>query len=154
MAFNPDVKRKIVRRKIVRNKEDEHLPCVMCGVTYPLPDAVHIIDEKEWKERVGCDRQVNGIPLCPNCHRVFDEVLDHTCFVLFSPLAQQAFQRAGKQTTSSRLPSRHWISAMNHRPNPSFSSDPACAGKFSLRLREARSLRPVADQESEFVSTD
>ena len=75
MAFNPEVKRKIVRRKIVRDKEDEHLPCVMCGVTYPLPDAVHIIDEKEWKERVGCDRQINGIPLCPNCHRVFDEVL-------------------------------------------------------------------------------
>jgi predicted restriction endonuclease len=47
----------------------------MCGTEYPLPDAVHIIDEKEWKERVGCDRQVNGIPLCPNCHRVFDEVL-------------------------------------------------------------------------------
>jgi predicted restriction endonuclease len=44
-------------------------------VTYPLPDAVHIIDEKEWKAKIGCDRQVNGIPLCPNCHRVFDEVL-------------------------------------------------------------------------------
>ena len=76
MAFNPDVKRKIVRRKIVRNKEDEHLPCVMCGVTYPLPDAVHIIDEKEWKERVQVvTDKINGIPLCPNCHRVFDEVL-------------------------------------------------------------------------------
>ena len=71
MAFNPDVKRKIVRDR----KTDEHLPCVMCGVRYPLPDAVHIIDEKEWKERAGCDRQLNGVPLCPNCHRVFDEVL-------------------------------------------------------------------------------
>jgi predicted restriction endonuclease len=40
-----------------------------------LPDAVHIIDEKEWKQRIGSDRQINGIPLCPNCHRVFDEVL-------------------------------------------------------------------------------
>ncbi len=71
MPFNPDVKRKIVRDR----KTDKHLPCVMCGTTFPLPDAVHIIDEKEWKAKVGCDRQVNGIPLCPNCHRVFDEVL-------------------------------------------------------------------------------
>ena len=70
MAFNPDVK-----RKIVRDKEDKHLPCVMCGAAYPLPDAVHIIDEKKWKAIHGCDRQINGIPLCPNCHRVFDEVL-------------------------------------------------------------------------------
>ncbi len=70
MPFNPDVK-----RKIVRDKDDKHLPCVMCGATYPLPDAVHIIDEKEWKAVHGCDRRVNGIPLCPNCHRVFDEVL-------------------------------------------------------------------------------
>jgi predicted restriction endonuclease len=71
MVFNSDVK-----YKIVRDKNGEHLPCMMCGVTYPLPDAVHIIDEKEWKAaHNGCDRQVNGIPLCPNCHRVFDEVL-------------------------------------------------------------------------------
>src|ERR1035441_6081382 len=70
MAFNPDIK-----RKIVRDKEGNRVPCVMCGVRYPLPDAVHIIDEKEWKRKKGCDRQVNGIPLCPNCHRVFDEVL-------------------------------------------------------------------------------
>jgi predicted restriction endonuclease len=71
MAFNPDVKRKIVRNK----KTKQHLPCVMCGVTYPLPDAVHIIDEKEWKRQLGSDSQRNGIPLCPNCHRVFDEIL-------------------------------------------------------------------------------
>jgi predicted restriction endonuclease len=71
MAFNPDVKRKIVRDR----KTTKHHPCVMCGTAYPLPDAVHIIDEKEWKAKLGCDRQANGIPLCPNCHRVFDEVL-------------------------------------------------------------------------------
>jgi predicted restriction endonuclease len=70
MAFNPDVK-----RKIVRDKEGNRVPCVMCGVRYPLPDAVHIVDEKEWKAVHSCDRQINGIPLCPNCHRVFDEVL-------------------------------------------------------------------------------
>jgi hypothetical protein len=76
MAFNPDIKRKIVRDK----KTDEHLPCLMCGARYPLPDAVYLMlcmssMKKEWKRRVGCDRQANGIPLCPNCHRVFDEVL-------------------------------------------------------------------------------
>jgi predicted restriction endonuclease len=71
MAFNPAVKKKIVRDPTT----GKHLPCVMCGSTYPLPDAVHIVDEKEWKEQLGCDRKVNGIPLCPNCHRVFDEVL-------------------------------------------------------------------------------
>ena len=70
MAFNPDTKAKIVRDR----KSGEHLPCVMCGTRYPLPDAVHIIDEKEWAARVGSSRQANGIPLCPNCHRVFDEV--------------------------------------------------------------------------------
>ena len=70
MPFNPDVK-----KKIVRDKDGKYLPCVMCGTSYPLPDAVHLIDEKEWKEAIGCDRQVNGIPLCPNCHRIFDEVL-------------------------------------------------------------------------------
>jgi predicted restriction endonuclease len=71
LAFNSDVKRKIVRDR----QTDKHLPCVMCGTRFPLPDAVHIIDEKEWKAKIGCDRQTNGIPLCPNCHRVFDEVL-------------------------------------------------------------------------------
>lgn len=71
MAFNPDTKSKIVRDR----KTGLHLPCVMCGTTYPLPDAAHIIDEREWKNRNGTDSQRNGIPLCPNCHRVFDEVL-------------------------------------------------------------------------------
>ncbi len=70
MAFNQQIK-----RKIVRDKADQYIPCVMCGARYPLPDAVHIVDEKEWKHRVGSDRQCNGIPLCPNCHRVFDEIL-------------------------------------------------------------------------------
>jgi predicted restriction endonuclease len=70
LAFNPDVK-----AKIVRNKDGKHLPCAMCGTGFPLPDAVHIIDEKEWKKKIGHDSQINGIPLCPNCHRVFDEDL-------------------------------------------------------------------------------
>lgn len=70
MPFNAGVK-----RLVVRDKSGNHLPCVMCGKTYPLPDAVHIIDVKEWKSRLGQDSKTNGIPLCPNCHRVFDEVL-------------------------------------------------------------------------------
>ena len=71
MAFNPKVKKLIVRDK----KTKDYLPCVMCGKTYPLPDAVHIIDEMEWKEKNNTDSKDNGIPLCPNCHRVFDEEL-------------------------------------------------------------------------------
>jgi hypothetical protein len=70
MPFNPGVK-----KLIERDKEGKHLPCVMCGRTYPLPDAVHIIDEKEWKTEKGQDSKDNGMPLCPNCHRVFDEIL-------------------------------------------------------------------------------
>ena len=70
MAFNQGVK-----KLVVRDKDGKHLPCVMCGKTYPLPDAVHIIDEKEWKTKLGQDSKINGIPLCPNCHRVFDEIL-------------------------------------------------------------------------------
>ena len=70
MPFNSGVK-----RLVVRDKSGKHLPCVMCGKTYPLPDAVHIIDEKEWKSKLDQDSKINGIPLCPNCHRVFHEVL-------------------------------------------------------------------------------
>jgi 5-methylcytosine-specific restriction endonuclease McrA len=71
MPFNQDTKRKIV----LDRKTGEYLPCLMCGTTYPLPDAAHIIDEAEWKSMHGCDSQENGMPLCPNCHRVFDDVL-------------------------------------------------------------------------------
>jgi hypothetical protein len=71
MAFNQLTKKKILRDR----KTDARFPCVMCGTTFPLPDAAHIIDEKEWKSKKGVDRQLNGIPLCPNCHRVFEEVL-------------------------------------------------------------------------------
>lgn len=71
MAFNKNIKQKILTDKETKEK----LPCVMCGSTFPLPEAAHIIDEKEWKEKHKVDRQVNGIPLCPNCHKVFEEVL-------------------------------------------------------------------------------
>jgi hypothetical protein len=73
MAFNPDVKSKIVRDR----KTKEHHPCLMCGARHISPDAAHIIDEKEWKSRdkKGNDSKFNGIPLCPNCHRVFDGLL-------------------------------------------------------------------------------
>jgi len=70
MAFNAGVKKLVVRDK----KTGKYLPCVMCGKAYPLPDAVHIIDEEEWKKKNGHDSKINGIPLCPNCHRIFDEV--------------------------------------------------------------------------------
>jgi hypothetical protein len=76
LPFNPDTK-----RKVVRDKNGSHLPCGMCGITFPLPDAVHIIDEKEWKLKRKSDLQCNGIPLCPNCHRVFDEYLRPKLFI-------------------------------------------------------------------------
>jgi hypothetical protein len=73
MPFNQGVKRLIV----IDKSTGKHRPCVMCGKNYPLPDAVHIIDQEEWKKASpkGHDSKDNGIPLCPNCHRVFDEVL-------------------------------------------------------------------------------
>lgn len=85
MPFNQGVKKSIVRDK----GTGKHLPCVMCGTTFPLPDAVHIIDEKEWKKVIGHDSKDNGIPLCPNCHRVFDEVL--------KPFLHRALRKYGCQ---------------------------------------------------------
>lgn len=46
MPFNQGVKKLIVIDRIT----GKHRPCVMCGKTYPLPDAVHIIDQQEWKK--------------------------------------------------------------------------------------------------------
>ena len=82
MAFNAGVKSLIDKDNI-----GDYKPCVMCGKKYPLPDAVHIIDEKEWKDRIGHDSKDNGIPLCPNCHRVFDEV--------FRPYLYKALKKFG-----------------------------------------------------------
>ena len=84
----------------------------MCGRTYPLPDAVHIIDEKEWKDKKGNDSKDNGIPLCPNCHRVFDEE--------FRPYLYKALKKYGckglpkgwsKNNKISRGPKLHKRSA-------------------------------------------
>ena len=71
VAFKGQTKCKIVRDP----KSEERRPCAMCGTRHPSPDAAHIIDGAEWKDRLGRDRQSNGIPLCPNCHKVFDEFL-------------------------------------------------------------------------------
>ena len=69
MPFNPSVKAKIVKAN------GHYLPCVMCGRSFPPPDAAHIIDEREWKRKKGNDAQVNGIPLCKTCHTVFEDYL-------------------------------------------------------------------------------
>src|SRR5207244_652457 len=58
MAFNRGVQRKILRGEVT----DEPLPCVMCGRVFPLPEATHIIDAKEWIAKVGADSPANGIP--------------------------------------------------------------------------------------------
>ena len=75
MAFNPSVK-----IKIVKDKQGNYRPCVMCGRAFPPPDAAHIIDEKEWKRKKRNDAQVNGLPLCKTCHTVFDDYLRKRLF--------------------------------------------------------------------------
>lgn len=71
MPFNQGVKRGIVFDK----KAERFYPCVFCGRDHLRPDAVHIVDEKEWIKKHGQDSKVNGMPLCPNCHRSFDEII-------------------------------------------------------------------------------
>jgi hypothetical protein len=92
MPFNHGVKKSIVIDKTT----GKHRPCVMCGKAYPLPDAVHIIDQKEWKKASakGFDSKVNGIPLCPNCHRIFEEVL--------KPFLHRALTKYGCQNLPRR----------------------------------------------------
>ena len=99
MAFNRNVK-----RKIVHDNTGKHKHCVMCGTTYPQPDAVHIIDKKEWKGR--SDRQTNGMPLCPNCHRVFDEVLRPYLFLALNEFGckdlPESWRRSNKRTVTEQ----------------------------------------------------
>jgi hypothetical protein len=56
MAFNQGVRKLIVIDKTTGN----YRPCVVCGKTYPLPDAVHIIDQKEWKKALPKDSIVRS----------------------------------------------------------------------------------------------
>lgn len=105
MTFNPATKRKIVRD----GETGEHLPCVMCGTRHPLPDSVHIIDRKEWRAAKGADAQENGMPLCPNCHRIFDEVLRPYLFRALEAFGAtglpESWRRNNKITvTEKRLP--------------------------------------------------
>jgi hypothetical protein len=93
MPFNPDVKRKIVRDR----KTGLHYPCVMCGITYPAPQAAHIIDEKEWKGRHGGDKQINGIPLCPNCHWVFESILRPKLYVALDAFGTRDLPQSWKK---------------------------------------------------------
>ena len=71
MPFNQGVKRGIV----FDAKTEKFYPCVFCGRDHLRPDAVHIVDEKEWVQKIGHDSKINGMPLCPNCHRSFDEII-------------------------------------------------------------------------------
>lgn len=66
MAFNFKMKR------LVLKKSGKWIPCQMCGASWIDRDAAHIIDQKEWKKKVKQDSVINGIALCPNCHRAFD----------------------------------------------------------------------------------
>ena len=66
MAYGPHLRKKVI-------KEKSH--CSICGANHIRPDVCHIIDKREWCEKVGAEQIINAIPLCPNCHRMFDEQL-------------------------------------------------------------------------------
>ena len=68
MAFRPLTKKQILQRDGER--------CVICGAQFA--DAVHIIDPRDWKNKNNpklAQQPINGITLCPNCHRAFDDRL-------------------------------------------------------------------------------
>ncbi len=98
MPFNPGVK-----RLVVRDKQGRHHPCLMCGAIHIRPDAVHIIDEKEWKSKhpKGYDSVINGMPLCPNCHRAFEEILRPRLFKALSKYGAKELPSCWK--TSNKL---------------------------------------------------
>lgn len=78
----------------------------MCGGTYPMSDAVHIIDEKEWIRRIGHDSKKNGIPLCPNCHRIFDEIL--------RPYLHRALQEFGARDLPDSWKQNNKLTVVDH----------------------------------------
>ena len=75
----------------------------MCGLTYPLPDAVHIIDQKEWKNKLNNDSKDNGIPLCPNCHRIFDEVLKPYLFRALNKFDSQNLPKGWSKSNKTKV---------------------------------------------------
>jgi hypothetical protein len=112
MAFNPDVK-----RKIVRDKEGNHLPCVMCGATYPLPTRFTSSTRESGKLfMLAIDRSTEFL-FVQTAIEYSMKYCGRICTELLLRLVLLAFQRAGPQTTNSRLLSRHWISAMSHWPD-------------------------------------
>ena len=102
MAFNPQIKKKILRDR----DTGARLPCVMCGACYPFPEAAHIIDKTEWRTSTdGCDRQVNGIPLCPSCHRIFEEHLRPYLFEALEAFGAKGLPESWKQSNKiGKLP--------------------------------------------------
>jgi hypothetical protein len=106
MAFNAGVKKLIVTDP----KTKRHLPCVMCGSIYPMADAVHIVDEKEWVRQIGHDSKKNGIPLCPNCHRVFDEILRPYLYRALEAFGSRGLPRSWKQNNKLTVVDHNIIS--------------------------------------------
>ena len=82
----------------------------MCGTSFPLPEAAHIVDGKEWKATVGDEQEVNGFPLCPNCHKVFDDVLRPYLYRALEAFGTKSLPKCWKQSnkvsgvTESNLP--------------------------------------------------
>lgn len=93
MPYHPSVK-----KKIVRDKEGHYRPCAMCGRTFPPPDAAHIIDEDEWKEKMRNDGQVNGLPLCKTCHVIFEDYLRPRLFAALEAFGSRGLPVSWKES--------------------------------------------------------
>lgn len=98
MPFNPSVK-----AKIVKDESDHYRPCVMCGRSFPPPDAAHIIDEKEWKAKKQQDAQVNGLPLCKTCHTVFDDYLRSRLFAALAAFGATGLPKSWEQSPKKQI---------------------------------------------------
>ncbi|MGA2220480.1 MAG: HNH endonuclease signature motif containing protein [Verrucomicrobiia bacterium] len=97
MPFVRKVKFRIVK------KDGKYLPCVMCGRTFPPPDAAHIIEEKEWKQKKGDDAEVNGLPLCKTCHTVFDDYLRSRLYQALKDFGVEGLPRSWKMSAKKQI---------------------------------------------------
>ena len=98
MAFNTSVK-----AKIVKDSAGRYIPCVMCGRSFPPPDAAHIIGEEEWVRKIGSDSQINGLPLCKTCHTVFDDYLRSRLFAALKEFGATGLPQSWEVSSKKQL---------------------------------------------------
>jgi len=97
-SFNPSVK-----SKIVKDNAGKYIPCVMCGRSFPPPDAAHIIGKQEWVGKFGSDSQVNGLPLCKTCHTVFDDFLLSRLYAALKKFGTMGLPKSWKVSPKKQL---------------------------------------------------